>query len=200
MKNEESGRKGKGIEEALERTGAVLTGHFRLASGLHSDRYLQCARLLAIPREARAVGKALAEEFRNHNVDAVVGPALGGVVLSFVVADALGVPGYFAEKSSDAPNGFLLRRGFPVPRGKRVLLVEDVITTGGSILRLRNYLRGLGAEIVGIGAIVDRRANDEGFVSKEAYRALVRIHARLYQEENCPLCAKGLPLDRPGSG
>lgn len=181
-------------EAAMTRTSAVLRGHFKLASGNHSGVYFQCARLLAVPREADAAGAALADLWRNDRIESVLAPALGGVVLAYIVARALGVPGYFAERSDDRT--FSLRRGFHLAKGERVLVVEDVLTTGGSAARVVDLVTRLGAVSVGIGAIVNR-----GGYRHETLpvRAVWNLDAPIYDPASCPLCAKGMPVEKPGS-
>lgn len=181
------------LEAALVRTGAILQGHFVLSSGLHSGVYFQCARLLARPAEAAVAGRKIADLFRDEKPQSVIAPALGGVVLSYVVAAALDVPGYFAERSADT---FALRRGFELSPGERVLVVEDVLTTGGSALEVASLVRSLGAIPIGIGALVNRA----GAHSKEIpMRAILNLQAPLYEPSFCPLCAAGRPVEKPGS-
>lgn len=185
------------LRAALERTGALLEGHFLLSSGRHAGAYVQCARLLAVPAEAEAAGAALADLFRAERPAAVVGPALGGVVLSYVVARALGprVPALFAERVGGS---FALRRGFDVRAGERVLVVEDVVTTGGSAGEVVALLRGLGAAPVGVGALVHRGDEASG-IAGVPFRAVGRIPIPSYEAAACPLCGEGRPVVKPGS-
>lgn len=185
------------LRAALERTGALLHGHFLLSSGRHAGTYVQCARLLAIPDEAEAAGAALAALFRDGRPEAVVGPALGGVVLAHVVARAVG-PGVRALFAERAPRGFSLRRGFEVRRGERVLVVDDVVTTAGSAREVVDLLRGLGAEVVGVGTLV-HRGDCAVEIAGIPFRAVCRIPIPSYAEAACPLCEEGLPLVKPGS-
>lgn len=178
----------------MTRTRAVLRGHFKLASGLHSSVYFQCARLLAVPAEADAAGEALADLWRSDRVASVLAPALGGVVLSYTVARALGVPGYFAERAED--RSFDLRRGFRIGKGERVLVVEDVLTTGGSAAKVVDLVERLGAEPVGIGSIVNRGAYRH---DRLPVRSLWNLDAPLHDAATCPLCAQGIPIEKPGS-
>ncbi len=181
-------------EAAMSRTRAILRGHFKLASGNHSSVYFQCARLLAVPAEADAAGAALAGLWSDDRVESVLAPALGGVVLAYIVARALGVPGYFAERNEE--RGFALRRGFQLARGERVLVVEDVLTTGGSAARVVDLVTALGATPVGIGAIVNR-----GGYRHESLpvRATWNLDAPIYEPASCPLCASGVAVEKPGS-
>lgn len=182
------------LETSMTRTSAILRGHFKLASGLHSSVYFQCARLLAIPREADAAGESLAEMWRSEGVESVLAPALGGVVLAHVVARALGIPGYFAERNS--AQGFDLRRGFQLTKNERVLIVEDVLTTGGSAVKVAELVDRLGATAIGIGALVNRGGFHHAHLP---VRALWNLDSPLYPEDACPLCAQGLPIEKPGS-
>lgn len=185
------------LEAALRRTGAVLDGHFALSSGLHAARYFQCARLLAMPAEAEAAGAALAARFADDGVQAVVGPALGGVVLSFVVARAAGVRSLFVERGADG--AFALRRGFEILPSERVLVVEDVITTGGSAAETLRLVRAMNARVVGVGALVDRAAEAVREIEGAPMRALARIPTPSLDSAACPLCKSGIPVSKPGS-
>lgn len=180
------------IASALTRTSAILRGHFVLSSGKHSSVYFQCARFLARPEEADRAGAALGALFEN--VDCVIAPAIGGIVLSYVVARAMNVPSYFAERADDG--SFALRRGFQLRAGENVLVVEDVLTTGGSALKVARLVENLGAKVAGIGALVNR-----GNVVLGGYtvKALMNLDAPLYDPATCPLCKEGTPVEKPGS-
>lgn len=182
------------LEEAIKRTGVLKEGHFLLSSGRHSAQYMQCAQLLQYPNDAEQTGKALAGLFRHEKVDVVVGPALGGVIIAHEVARALGARCLFAERKDGKME---LRRGFTIQPGERVLAIEDVVTTGGSVQEVVTLLEGMGAEIVGIGSIVDRSGGNTPF--KYPYRALTAIHIESYAPGDCPLCKQGLPVVKPGS-
>lgn len=182
------------LEAMLAEHDAILRGHFALASGRHSSVYFQMARLLAIPAAAWVVGAELARLFREAKVESVIAPALGGVVLSHVVAQALDVPSYFVER---VEGEFALRRGFRLRKGERVLVVEDVLTTGGSARAVVQLVARLEAAPVGIGALVNR-----GEVASDGppIRALLSVTAPLYAPKDCPLCRDGVPCVKPGSG
>jgi orotate phosphoribosyltransferase len=182
------------LEEALQRTGVLKEGHFLLSSGRHSARYMQCAQLLKYPADAEKTGKALAALFSDMKVDVVVGPALGGVIIAHEVARALGVPCLFTERKDGRME---LRRGFSVRQGERVLVVEDVITTGGSVKEVITLLEGMGAKVAGVGSIIDRSGGTNPFSCP--YRALKAIHIESYAPGECPLCKKGIPVEKPGS-
>jgi orotate phosphoribosyltransferase len=182
------------VELQLAETGALLTGHFRLSSGLHSPRYVQCARLLEEPARADELGEGLASLIAPMRPERIVAPALGGVIIGFTVARALGVPMIFTERKEGAMS---LRRGFQIRPGERVVIVEDVVTTGKSTAETASVLGPLGAEVVGYGSILNRSGWDNPF--EGAYVYLQRLEFETWTEADCPLCAKGLSIDTPGS-
>lgn len=175
-------------------TGALKEGHFRLSSGLHSDRYFQSALVLSRPRDAEKLGAALGARFDASAVDAVVGPAMGAILVAHEVGRALDRPVMFAERVEDA---FKLRRGFALEPRERVLLVEDVLTTGGSILELAALVESLGATVAGLGCLVDRRGKDRAL--PHPLIALATVEVPAWKPEECPRCRAGAPLDAPGS-
>jgi len=179
--------------DLYRRSGALLEGHFRLTSGLHSPGYLQCALVLQHPRHAEALGRAIAERTRDLRPTVVLSPALGGVVIGHEVARALGVRAIFAERQDGA---LMLRRGFVVAENDRVLVVEDVVTTGGSTRETIQVARAAGGHVVGAGSIVNRGAGAQLDVP---YVALLEIALPTYEPDTCPLCAQGLPVVKPGS-
>jgi orotate phosphoribosyltransferase len=178
----------------LEEVGAVQNGHFLLSSGRHSERYVQCAKVLEDPQHAAAVGGELARRLR-HDVDRVVSPPLGGILVGYEVARGLRRPFQFPERGAD--NVFQLRRGFSIHPGERIAVVEDVITTGRTTRELMALVRGCGAEPVCVGAIVDRSETHE--VEGFPIEALVHLEIPTYTYADCPLCARGAPLTQPGS-
>lgn len=180
------------LREELERSGALRHGHFRLSSGLHSDTYIQCAKLLEDTVVAAEVGRSIAGIVED-GVDKVFCPALGAMVIGFTTALALEVPMVFAER---AEGKMCLRRGFEIEPGSRVLLVEDVITTGGSIMELAHMAEDSGAAVVGIACIVDRSG---GFESQYPLYCLTRIKPKTFRHEDCLLCREGVPFDTPGT-
>ncbi|WP_022799239.1 orotate phosphoribosyltransferase [Thermus islandicus] len=179
------------VLELYRRTGALLKGHFLLRSGLHSPVFLQSAALLQHPLYAEAVGEALGKLFEEERLEFVLGPAMGGVVLSFVVARALGARALFAEK--DGRGGMTLRKGLLVNPGDRFLAVEDVVTTGESVRKAIRAAEARGAVLVGVGALVDRSGGGAAF--GVPFRALARLEAPQYPPEACPLCRAGIPLE-----
>lgn len=174
--------------------GALLEGHFRLTSGLHSPGYLQCALVLQYPREAERCGSLLADRVRDIGVEAVLSPALGGIVIGHEVGRALGVRAIFAERQDGT---LMLRRGFTLSPGTKVLVVEDVVTTGGSTRETIEVARAAGAIVVGAAAIIDRSGGNQGL--DVPFHALATVSLPTYQPDACPLCAAGSPAVKPGS-
>lgn len=180
----------------MKAAGALLEGHFKLSSGLHSSRYLQCALYLADPTRAEAAGRQLAARLKSAAAQLVVAPALGGVVIGHEVARALeDVPFFFTERSEGT---MTFRRGFRIEPGCRVLVVEDVVTTGGSTREVMSAVTQEGATVVGVGAIVNRSGHENPFAPLP-FTALLTVDVPTYPPESCPLCASGIPLTKPGS-
>jgi orotate phosphoribosyltransferase len=213
------------ILDRFRRVGALLEGHFRLTSGLHSPGYLQSALVLQHPREAEACGAALAERVRGLGAQVVLSPALGGIVIGQEVARALGIRAIFAERQDGR---LTLRRGFTLERGEKVLVVEDVVTTGGSTRETIDVARAAGAVVVGAAAIIDRsggqpvagglapsreasasapasadKSADQGQASGSRldvpFHSLAQVSLPTYEPESCPLCMAGQPVTKPGS-
>ena len=183
------------ILQVLEDRGAVLRGHFRLSSGRHSDLFVQKFRVLEHPRLAQRFGEELAGTFPGE-FDLVASPAVGAVVLGFATALAANSRFVFAERAGD---GMEFRRGFQIPPHARVLVVEDVITTGGSALEVVDLVRKSGGDPVGVGALIDRDDPVREWHAGVPLHALVTVKADSWAEEECPMCAEGQPLDDPGS-
>ena len=173
---------------------ALLQGHFRLSSGLHSDRYLQCARLLMWPERAERAGRELASKLAEFSPEAIVSPALGGVVIGHEVARALGVRAIFAERRDGA---FALRRGFTIAPGERLAVVEDVFTTGGSTREVCETAAAAGGDVVAVGSLVDRGLAKDAFTVPA--RSVLTLSVPAWPPNECPLCARGIALDTPGS-
>jgi orotate phosphoribosyltransferase len=182
------------ILDRFRRAGALLEGHFRLTSGLHSPGYLQSALVLQYPHEADACGAAIAERLREVNPDVVLSPAIGGIVIGQEVGRALGRRAIFAERQDGA---LTLRRGFRLEPGERVVVVEDVVTTGGSTRETIDVARAAGAEVVAAASLIDRSGGRQEL--SVPFHALVTLSLPTYQPEECPLCAAGLPVVKPGS-
>jgi orotate phosphoribosyltransferase len=182
------------VLERFRRVGALLEGHFRLTSGLHSPGYLQCALVLQHPAEAEACGAAIADRVRSLGADVVLSPALGGIVIGQEVGRALGVRAIFAERQDGA---LTLRRGFSLQPGEKVLVVEDVVTTGGSTQETVDVARRAGAAVVGAAAIIDRSGGAQRI--DVPFLALATVALPTYEATMCPLCAQGSPVVKPGS-
>ena len=175
--------------------GALLEGHFRLTSGLHSPQYLQCALVLQDPREGEAFGEALAERTRALGAQVVLSPALGGLIIGHETARSLGVRAIFAERQDGA---LVLRRGFALAPGERVLVVEDVVTTGKSTRETVEVARAAGGDVVGAATIIDR-SGPSGPGLDVPFAALAALAVPTHQPDACPLCAAGVPVVKPGS-
>ena len=182
------------ILDRFRRVGAFLEGHFRLTSGLHSPGYLQCALVLQYPAHAEACGAEIAERVRSLGAQVVLSPALGGIVIGQEVGRALGVRALFAERQDGK---LMLRRGFSLAPGEKVLVVEDVVTTGGSTRETIDVARAAGAQVVGAASIIDRSGGQQSL--DVPYHALATLSVPTYQPESCPLCAAGQPVVKPGS-
>ena len=183
--------------EEFRRAQALLEGHFCLSSGLHSRGYLQCALILQHPEEAARLGAALAAKAKALRPAAVLSPALGGVIIGHEVGRAMGVRAIFAERSPSSSSALTLRRGFALEPGERVLVVEDVVTTGGSTRETIDVARKMNAEVVGAVAIVDR---SDGAMSLDVpFHALLKLSLPTYEPSACPLCAQRLAVTKPGS-
>ena len=183
----------KTIMERLHETRAILDGHFLLSSGMHSNRYIQCAKLLQHPHHATWCGETLAELIPEEDFDLVISPAIGGIVIGQEVAKALGIRHIFVEKQDGEPT---LRRGFKVFEGEYALVVEDVITTGRSTKEVINVVTEAGAEVGAACAIVDRGGGKSiGF----PFTALSKVDIEIWEPADCPLCQDGIPLVKPGS-
>lgn len=178
----------------FRKSGALLEGHFRLSSGLHSERYLQSALVLQHPELATILGQAIAERTRHLGATVVLSPALGGIVVGQEAGRALGIRAMFAER---ADGRLTLRRGFTLSEADRVLVVEDVVTTGGSTRETVDVATAAGATVIGAAAIIDRGHN--GDTLGLPFFALVELDVPTFQPDACPLCAKGDPVVKPGS-
>ncbi|MEG1656285.1 MAG: orotate phosphoribosyltransferase [Christensenellaceae bacterium] len=173
----------------------MLEGHFLLTSGRHSDKYMQCAKLFQYADTSELICKQLAQQFDGFDVQMVVGPAVGGIIMAYEMSRQFGVKNVFAERE----NGKMtLRRGFVVPKGTKVLVTEDVVTTGGSVKEVIALLNELGAEVVGVGSVVDRSNGKVTF--GVPFKAVLAMEVVSYDPQNCPLCIEGkLPAIKPGS-
>jgi len=182
------------IQALLRETGALLSGHFRLSSGLHSPNYVQCALLLEHPRNAKALGAALGDRIRTLGAQKIVAPALGGVIIGYTVAEALELPFVFTERKEGA---MTLRRGFRLEEGERVVIVEDVVTTGKSTRETADVIAQHGGVVAGFASILNRSGKPNPFDAP--YESLLALNLETYEESACELCARGVALDAPGS-
>jgi orotate phosphoribosyltransferase len=190
------------IVELLLETGALLEGHFLLSSGRHSDRYFQCAKLLQYPQKAHSVLETVAQKIREDikkgklEVDVVAGPAMGGIIAAWELARQLGLPAIFTER--DDSGSMVLRRGFEILPAQKVLIVEDVVTTGKSSMECASALEKTGAVIAGLACVVDRRTEGMAEFPWPFYPA-VKLSAGNWDTSECELCKKGIPVVKPGS-
>lgn len=182
------------VENIFRAAGAILEGHFQLASGLHSATYWEKFRVLQYPHYTEQLCSIIAQHFRNKGVEVVTGPALGGIIVAFEVARQLGVRYIIAEREGE---GRTFRRGFIITPGERVLIVDDVLTTGTSVLELIKAVRKLGGEPIGVGVLVDR--SQGGVTFDVPFFSCHQVSIPAYTPEQCPLCARGVPLTKPGS-
>lgn len=184
----------KFILDILRSCGSMLEGHFLLSSGKHSDRYCQCAKLLQHPDLSEKVLALVTAQVKDLGADVIVGPAMGGIVVAYELARQLGLPGIFTER---VDNEMTLRRGFALDPGQKVLISEDVVTTGKSTLETVKVIESYGAQVIGLTCIVDRRAPDVE-LPFPLYSATT-LNVQTFEAADCALCAKGLPLEKPGS-
>lgn len=181
--------------DLLSETGALKRGHFELSSGRHSSAYVQCALLLEEPARAERIGKALGQKLQDRQIEAIVSPALGGILIGYEVARYLGVPFRFAERVNGAMQ---LRRGFASKARERTAIIEDVITTGLSTRETANVVKQSGGEVVAVGAIIDRGANREGSFEVPLL-SLLQLDLPTFEPPSCPLCGQGSAAEKPGS-
>lgn len=180
------------VIDILREAGALLEGHFLLSSGRHSNRYVQCARLMQYPNKAEAVIKVIADKLKGIDFDVVVGPAMGGIIVAYELARQLGKPAMFTERE----NGIMaLRRGFIVEKGQKVLIAEDVVTTGKSSIETAEVIKSLGGSVVGIACIADRENTNVGY---PVYSS-IKLDIESWEKEECPMCREGIPYIKPGS-
>lgn len=184
------------VEDILRQTGALLEGHFLLTSGRHSPAYLEKFKVLQYPEFTQRLCSAIADHFRPFDVQVVVGPTLGGVFIAYEVARSLGARALYAERPEDAEEGRIIRRSLSIEPGERVLVVDDVLTTGGSIREVIAEVQRWRSELVGVGVLVDRSEGPIDFGAP--FFSCHRLHVHSHTPEECPQCTAGLPLIRPG--
>lgn len=178
----------------LSKTGALLRGHFHLSSGLHSSSYVQCALLLQHARNAKAIGEALGRRVKGMRAQKVVAPAMGGLIIGYTVAEYLDVPMIFTERKDGK---MALRRGFRIAQGERVVIIEDVVTTGKSTKEAADVVAQRGGLVFGYGSILNRSGIANPF--DKTYESLLSLELDAFDAASCPLCKQGQPIDTPGS-
>lgn len=182
------------ILKILEDAGVLLKGHFLLTSGRHSQKYLQCAKLFQYPEYSRVMTEYLVKQFKDEKIDLVVGPAVGGIILAYEAARQLNVRNIFMERE----NGKMtLRRGFEIQEGMKILVVEDVVTTGGSVKEVIDVIKDNGGIVIGVGSIVDRSTGNRKF--EEELKSVIKFDIETYSSDECPLCKEGTSAVKPGS-
>lgn len=176
-------------------SGALMEGHFLLTSGRHSNQYMQCAQVLQYPGYTEQLARHIADLFQNDGIELVVGPAMGGIIVSYEVARQLGIPGIFAERKDGVME---IRRGFTIKPGQKVLVVEDVVTTGGSVREVMDAVQAAGGEVAGVAVLVDRSSGKVDFGVKQA--AVLSMDIQSWEQPDCPLCKEGrTDAYKPGS-
>ncbi|WP_027702998.1 orotate phosphoribosyltransferase [Metaclostridioides mangenotii] len=181
------------IVEILKESGALLEGHFLLSSGKHSNRYIQCAKVLRFPDRAAKVLAPVVDQIKDLDIDIVVGPAMGGVVVSYELGRQLGKEAIFTERKD---NVMELRRGFEIKKGAKIIIAEDVVTTGKSTLETKKVLEELGGEVIGVACIANRTSGDIGIPIYSA----IKLDIQVYDVNECPLCKEGkIDVIKPGS-
>lgn len=184
------------VTEILKEAGVLLEGHFLLTSGRHSNRYLQCAKIFRNTKYSEELCGVLAEQFKDDDIQLVIGPAMGAVQMAYEVSRHIGCENFFAER--DENGEMALRRGFAVEEGQRVLIVEDVVTTGGSVREVMELVRRAGGVVAGVGSIVDRTGGKIDF--GVPFRAVYVADVTSWEADECPLCKEGVGAPvKPGS-
>lgn len=184
------------VMKKFEQAGAIQKGHFKLTSGVHSDTYIQCAQVMQHPEFMHNLCSELGKKFRGDDIDVIVGPAIGGIIMAHVMARVLGpwVRAIFTERE----NGKMtLRRSFKINQGEKVLVVEDVTTTGSSVREVMDIVKSRQGKVVGVGVLIDRSGGKVDFGIKT--EKLLTVDIKTYLPEECPLCKKGIPVAKPGS-
>lgn len=182
------------ILEILIKCGVLIEGHFLLTSGKHSDKYMQCAKLFQQPKYSQAIVEMLVKKIKHYEADLVIAPAIGGIILSYEVARQLNIESIFAERDNGS---MTLRRGFDIKKGTRILVVEDVVTTGGSVKEVIKLIERHGENIVGIASIIDRSKGEVDF--GYPFESVIKIDFKTYDKDECPMCKSGSIPYKPGS-
>ncbi|MGA7837914.1 MAG: orotate phosphoribosyltransferase [Ignavibacteriaceae bacterium] len=184
----------KEIYDMFLKSEALLQGHFLLTSGRHSDKYFQCAKVLQYPEYTEKICAKIVEYFRDYEIDTVIAPAIGGIVVGQEVARQLNKKSIFAEREDKK---LVLRRGFSLKEGEKVLVCEDVVTTGGSVFEVIDIVKNSGAVVAGVGFIVDRSNGKVNFGYPQF--STMKMEVISYESDECKLCKEGLNLVKPGS-
>jgi len=183
------------VLDIFVKSGALMEGHFKLTSGRHSNQYMQCAQILQYPEYTEELALHIAQKFQGDNIELVVGPAMGGIIVAYEVARQLNVPGIFTERQEGQMK---LRRGFEIKPNQRVLVVEDVVTTGGSVREVIDIVVTAGGKVAGVAVLVDRSNGTVDFGVKQT--AVLSMDIESWEPENCPLCKEGKTAAiKPGS-
>jgi orotate phosphoribosyltransferase len=184
------------VMKKFEQAGAIQKGHFKLTSGVHSDTYIQCAQVMQHPEFMHNLCSELGKKFRGDDIDVIVGPAIGGIIMAHVMARVLGpwVRAIFTERENSK---MTLRRSFEINQGEKVLVVEDVTTTGSSVREVMDIVKSRQGKVVGVGVLIDRSGGKVNFGVKT--EKLLTVDIKTYLPEECPLCKKGIPAAKPGS-
>ena len=184
------------VMKKFEQAGAIQKGHFKLTSGVHSDTYIQCAQIMQHPEFMHNLCSELGKKFRGDDIDVIVGPAIGGIIMAHVMARVLGpwVRAIFTERENSK---MTLRRSFEIKEGEKVLVVEDVTTTGSSVREVIDIVNSRQGKVVGVGVLIDRSGGKVDFGIKT--EKLLTVDIKTYLPEECPLCKKGIPVVKPGS-
>ena len=184
------------VMKKFEEAGAIQKGHFKLTSGVHSDTYIQCAQIMQHPEFMHNLCSELGKKFRGDDIDVIVGPAIGGIIMAHVMARVLGpwVRAIFTERENSK---MTLRRSFEINQGEKVLVVEDVTTTGSSVREVMDIVKSRQGKVVGVGVLIDRSGGKVNFGVKT--EKLLTVDIKTYLPEECPLCKKGIPAAKPGS-
>ncbi len=175
-------------------TGALMKGHFKLTSGLHSDTYFQCAKVLQYPWQAEKICSLIAEHFQSKDIQLIASPAIGGIVIGYQVASLMQKRSVFTERKDGT---MILRRGFQIQKKEKVLIVEDVTTTGGSVREVMEVVKEQGGVVTGVASMVDRSGGKTDF--NVPFYSTFQMEVMNYSPEDCPLCEKGIPIAKPGS-
>ncbi len=184
------------VEGIFREAGAILEGHFELTSGLHSSVYWEKFRVLSSPVHTERLCRMIAQQFEGEGIKVVAGPSLGGIIIAFEVARQLGVRSIYAEREGEGRN---FRRGYSINRGDRVLVVDDVLTTGTSTRQVIDAVKRYGGEIAGVGVLVDRSLRGVTFIEGYHVFSCHQVSIPTYTPDECPLCAQGIPLTKLGS-